>query len=58
MFGLGPAELLLIFMIILVLFGSTRIPQLLGGIGEGISNFKRGLASGKEALEAPEDENK
>jgi sec-independent protein translocase protein TatA len=39
----GIQELILIFLIVLVLFGATRLPQLGRGLGEGISNFKRGL---------------
>ncbi|MEM7350510.1 MAG: twin-arginine translocase TatA/TatE family subunit [Acidobacteriota bacterium] len=41
--GIGFQELLLILVIVIVLFGATRLPQLGKGLGEGISNFKRGL---------------
>lgn len=44
MFGFGVQELLLIFAILLVLFGATKLPQLGRGLGEGIRNFKKGLA--------------
>ena len=43
---IGAQELIIIFLIILVLFGASRLPQLGRGLGEGISNFKRGLKSG------------
>ena len=43
MFGLGFQELFLILLIVIVLFGASRLPQLGRGLGEGISNFKRGL---------------
>jgi sec-independent protein translocase protein TatA len=43
MFGLGVGELVLIFVILIVLFGSSRIPELGKGIGEGIRNFKKGM---------------
>ncbi len=41
--GLGFQELVVILLIVVVLFGATRLPQLGKGLGEGISNFKRGL---------------
>ena len=41
--GLGLPELLIILVIILVLFGSRRIPDLAKGLGEGIRNFKVGM---------------
>jgi sec-independent protein translocase protein TatA len=43
MFGLGVGELVLIFVILVVLFGASRIPELGKGIGEGIRNFKKGM---------------
>ncbi len=43
MFGLGFQELVVILLIVVVMFGATRLPQLGKGLGEGISNFKRGL---------------
>ena len=41
--SLGFQELLLIFLIVLVIFGSTKLPALGKGLGEGIRNFKRGI---------------
>jgi len=44
LFGsLGFQELLLIFLIVLIIFGSTKLPALGKGLGEGIRNFKRGI---------------
>ena len=43
--SLGFQELLLIFLIVLVIFGSTKLPALGRGLGEGIRNFKRGIKS-------------
>lgn len=40
---LGMGELMIIFLIIIVLFGATRLPQIGRGLGEGIRNFKKGI---------------
>ena len=41
--NLGVPELLIIFVIILLLFGTSKIPQLGKGLGEAIRNFREGL---------------
>ena len=43
MFGLGMQELMIIMVIVLVLFGGSRLPQIGSGIGKAISNFKQGV---------------
>ena len=52
--GLGVPELVIIFLIVIVLFGSSRLPQIGRGLGEGITNFKKGLKNSDE-LPAQED---
>ncbi|MBC8228010.1 twin-arginine translocase TatA/TatE family subunit [bacterium] len=41
--GLGPTELIIIFLIILVLFGARRIPDIAKGLGRGIKDFKSAI---------------
>lgn len=51
MFGLGVPEMLLILVIIVLIFGTSRIPELGRGLGEGIRNFKKSLRSGEDEEE-------
>jgi sec-independent protein translocase protein TatA len=53
--SLGVPELIIIFLIIVVLFGASRLPQIGRGIGEGIRNLKRGLKEGDQAPERLEE---
>jgi sec-independent protein translocase protein TatA len=44
MFGnLGAGEIILILLVVLILFGAKKIPELARGIGKGMSEFKKGL---------------
>lgn len=43
MFGLRGPELLLIFAVIVLLFGASRLPALGRAMGEGLKNFKKGI---------------
>ena len=45
MFGLGMPELLVILVIVIVIFGASRLPQLGEGLGKAIKGFKKGLSS-------------
>jgi sec-independent protein translocase protein TatA len=54
MAGLGVPELAIIFLIIIVLFGANKIPQIGKGIGEGIRNFKKGMHESDEPQQIPE----
>ncbi len=43
MFGLGPMELIIILVIILIIFGAGKLPEIGGGMGKAIRNFKSGV---------------
>jgi sec-independent protein translocase protein TatA len=45
MFGLGIQELVIIFVIIMVLFGAKKLPEMGKGLGKGIREFKRATES-------------
>ena len=42
-FGLGFGEMILIFAVLLLFFGAKRLPEVAGGLGKGIRDFKRSL---------------
>jgi sec-independent protein translocase protein TatA len=44
----GLPELLIILVIVIVIFGASKLPQLGRGLGEGISNFRDGLSKGNK----------
>ena len=46
--GLSPMELIIIVAVIVLLFGSSKIPQLMRGVGSGINEFKKGLKEGDQ----------
>lgn len=51
MFGLGWNELLIVLVIVLVLFGGKKIPELLRGVGRGVGELQKGLDEGKKTFE-------
>jgi sec-independent protein translocase protein TatA len=51
MFGLKMGELLIIFLVILVLFGGTKLPQLGSSLGQAIRNFKKGFGGEADAAQ-------
>lgn len=48
MFGLGTTELVVILIIVVVLFGASRLPQIGKGVGEAIRNFKKSVSGETE----------
>ena len=61
--GLGPTELMIVLVIILVVFGAGKLPDIASGLGKGIRDFKKGVrdleeddsvSTGQEKKEASE----
>jgi sec-independent protein translocase protein TatA len=57
MFGLGMQELIVILLIVLIIFGASRLPQLGEGLGKAIKGFKKGI-SGDEQDNSHKDSGK
>ena len=49
-FSLGPWEILLILIVVLILFGAKRLPELARGLGKGINEFRDAVDNGKEDI--------
>jgi sec-independent protein translocase protein TatA len=61
MFGLGYQELLIILVIVLILFGASRLPELARSLGSSVKEFKKGVNELKDDTTAAvkkDDENK
>ncbi len=56
--GFGPTELIIILVIVLLLFGAKRIPELAKGLGTGMKEFKKGASGEDEEVEGKKDEEK
>ena len=57
MFGIGTQEILIIALIILLLFGGKKIPELMRGLGKGVKSFKDGMNGKEEPGQQPDKEN-
>jgi sec-independent protein translocase protein TatA len=53
MFGIGMTELLIILVMILIIFGAGRLPQIGSALGKGISNFKKSVSGRDDLSDAP-----
>ncbi len=49
-FNLGPWEILLILVVVLILFGAKRLPELARGLGQGINEFRDAVDSSKKEI--------
>lgn len=58
MFGLGFQEIIVIVLIILILFGGKKIPEMMKGIGKGIRSFKEGMNGVDDDVKDSKEEKK
>lgn len=54
--GLGGPELILIVLVVLLLFGGKKIPELMHGVGKGVRSFKEGMNEVNDSLKVEEKE--
>lgn len=57
MFGIGLQELLVILLIVVIVFGAKRLPELSGSLGKAIRNFRRSMSEPDE-IDVTPDKNK
>lgn len=56
LFGLGTTEILLIALVVLLLFGGKKIPELMKGLGKGVKSFKDGVKGVEDELKTGADD--
>ena len=55
MFGIGFQEIVVIALVVLLLFGGKKIPELMRGLGKGVRSFKDGMNGKDDASETTEE---
>lgn len=58
MFGIGIPELLIILVIVLVIFGANKLPEIGSGMGRAIKNFRKATSEPEEIDVTPKSESK
>jgi len=53
MFGMGPTEMFLALVVVLLLFGAKRIPEIAGSFGKGIREFKKNMNDVQREIQEP-----
>lgn len=57
LFSLGPTEIILVLVVVLLLFGGRKIPELMRGLGQGMKEFKKASKAGDDDTVAEKDKN-
>lgn len=55
MLGLGATELIVILIIVLIIFGASRLPEIGSGMGKGIRNFRDSMRDGEKGISPGEE---
>ena len=56
LFGpVGPTELILIILILVIIFGARKLPELRKSLGEGIKNFRKSITTREKENESPQE---
>jgi sec-independent protein translocase protein TatA len=53
MYGLGIIELVIVLIIVIVLFGASKLPEIGRGVGEALKNFKKSISETSESDDVP-----
>ena len=56
LFNLGTGEIIVIVLVILLLFGGKKIPELMQGVGKGVKSFKQGLNEVEDEIKKASDD--
>ena len=56
LFSLGAPEIILIALVVLLIFGGKKIPELMRGLGKGVKSFKDGVNEAKDEINKAKDE--
>ena len=56
LFSFGAPEIILITLVILLIFGGKKIPELMRGLGKGVTSFKKGLKDVEDAIKTDSEQ--